>query len=80
MGSCRSNGRRKGTIDLECGSTTNTFRRMELVDFSHMTFVDGGSLLASSASHITTINDLGGKRVAVIPRTTTEAAGLGMGP
>lgn len=64
----------KGTIDIECGSTTITFSRMEQVDFSHMTFVDGGSLLATSASHIATISDLGGKRVAVIPRTTTEAA------
>src|SRR5262245_11591092 len=34
-----------GTIDLECGSTTNSLSRQEQVDFSHMTFVDGGSLL-----------------------------------
>jgi glutamate/aspartate transport system substrate-binding protein len=32
-----------GTIDLECGTTTNTLSRQEQVDFSHMTFVDGGS-------------------------------------
>src|SRR5262249_7831779 len=31
----------KGTIDLECGSTTITFGRMEQVAFSHMIFVDG---------------------------------------
>src|SRR5262249_8543077 len=37
----------KGTIDLECGSTTITFGRMEQVAFSHMIFVDGGSLLAT---------------------------------
>src|SRR5262249_56176212 len=42
----------KGTIDLECGSTTITFGRMEQVAFSHMIFVDGGSLLASVASGI----------------------------
>src|SRR5262249_30565697 len=30
----------KGTIDLECGSTTITFGRMEQVAFSHMIFVD----------------------------------------
>jgi ABC-type amino acid transport substrate-binding protein len=34
----------KGTIDLECGSTTITFGRMEQVAFSHMISVDGGSL------------------------------------
>jgi ABC-type amino acid transport substrate-binding protein len=40
----------KGTIDLECGSTTITFSRMEEVAFSHMIFVDGGSLLATTES------------------------------
>ena len=64
----------KGTIDLECGSTTITFGRMEQVAFSHMIFVDGGSLLATTASRIVTVKDLAGKRVAVIPNTTTEKA------
>ena len=61
-----------GTIDLECGSTTNTLSRQEQVDFSHMIFVDGGSLLASTASNIKRLSDIAGKRVAVIPGTTTE--------
>jgi ABC-type amino acid transport substrate-binding protein len=61
-----------GAIDLECGSTSNTLSRQEQVDFSHMTFVDGGSLLVSSAAHIQRLSDLAGKRVAVIPGTTTE--------
>jgi glutamate/aspartate transport system substrate-binding protein len=61
-----------GTIDLECGSTTNTLSRQEQVDFSHMTFVDGGSLLVSIASNIKDLEDLAGRRVAVIPGTTTE--------
>jgi ABC-type amino acid transport substrate-binding protein len=64
----------KGTIDLECGSTTITFGRMEQVAFSHMIFVDGGSLLATTASGIATVKDLAGKRVGVIPHTTTEKA------
>ena len=34
-----------GTIDLECGSTTNTLARQEQVDFSLTTFLTGGSLL-----------------------------------
>ena len=61
-----------GTIDLECGSTTKTLSRQEQVDFSDLTFVDGGSLLATAASAIRGVGDLGGKRVAVIPGTTTE--------
>ena len=64
----------KGQIDLECGSTTITFTRMEQVAFSHMIFVDGGSLLATAASGISTAKDLGGKRVGVIRHTTTEKA------
>jgi ABC-type amino acid transport substrate-binding protein len=47
---------------------------MEQVAFSHMIFVDGGSLLATTASGISTVNDLAGKRVGVIPYTTTEKA------
>jgi glutamate/aspartate transport system substrate-binding protein len=61
-----------GTIDLECGSTTNTLSRQEQVDFSHMIFVDGGSLLVSTASNIKSLSDIAGKRVAVLPGTTTE--------
>jgi glutamate/aspartate transport system substrate-binding protein len=61
-----------GMIDLECGTTTNTLSRQEQVDFSHMTFVDGGSLLVSTASNINGLSDIAGKRIAVIPGTTTE--------
>ena len=64
----------KGTIDLECGSTTITFSRMEDVAFSHMIFVDGGSLLTTTASGINTVKDLASKRVGVIPNTTTVKA------
>ncbi len=64
----------KGTIDLECGSTTITFGRMEQVAFSHMIFVDGGSLLATKASGVATVKDLAGKRVGVISNTTTAKA------
>jgi glutamate/aspartate transport system substrate-binding protein len=64
----------KGTIDLECGSTTITFGRMEQVAFSHMISVDGASLLATTESGIGGVKDLAGKRVGVIPHTTTEKA------
>jgi glutamate/aspartate transport system substrate-binding protein len=63
-----------GTVDIECGTTTKTLSRMQQVDFSALTFLDGGSLLVSTASGISKITDLAGKRVAVIPTTTTERA------
>ena len=61
-----------GTIDLECGSTTASLSRHEQVDFSLLTFIDGGSLLVTDASGIRGVGTLGGKRVGIIPGTTTE--------
>jgi ABC-type amino acid transport substrate-binding protein len=61
-----------GTVDLECGTTTNTLSRQEQVDFSSMTFVDGGSLLVNTDANINRLSDLAGKRVALVPGTTTE--------
>ncbi len=63
-----------GTVDLECGTTTQTLSRSEQVDFSLMTFVDGGSFLVKTDSGINTVSDLAGKKVAVIPTTTTAPA------
>jgi glutamate/aspartate transport system substrate-binding protein len=63
-----------GTVDLECGTTTKTLSRMAQVDFSALIFLDGGSLLVATASGIHRLRDLPGKRVAVIPTTTTERA------
>jgi ABC-type amino acid transport substrate-binding protein len=63
-----------GSVDLECGSTTHTLSRQEQVDFSLMTFVDGGSLLVTTASGIKAVGDLPGKRLAVVAGTTTERA------
>ena len=63
-----------GTVDIECGTTTKTLSRMQQVDFTLLTFLDGGSLLVSTASGIKKITDVAGKRVAVIPTTTTEHA------
>ena len=63
-----------GTVDLECGSTTNTLGRQATVDFSILTFVDGASLLTRIGSNVSAVADLANKRVAVIPGTTTEKA------
>ena len=59
-----------GTIDLECGSTTNTLSRQERVDFSLTTFITGASLLALAGSGVS--DQFGAIRIAVIPGTTTE--------
>jgi ABC-type amino acid transport substrate-binding protein len=64
----------QGKVDIECGTTTTTLSRQEQVDFSLMTFVDGGSLLTKSDANLRGVADLAGKRIAVIPGTTTETA------
>ncbi len=63
-----------GEIDLECGSTTNTLSRQEQVSFSLLTFADGGSLLMKADSGLLGIADMGGKRIGVVPGTTTEGS------
>src|SRR5258706_7508549 len=65
---------RAGRIDIECGTTSWSFSRQQLVDFSMMTFIDGASLLATIDSGIRRISDAGGKRISVIRGTTTERA------
>jgi ABC-type amino acid transport substrate-binding protein len=61
-----------GEIDLECGSTTNTLARQEQVDFSLLTFADGGSLLMKIGASMKGLADAGGKKLGVVPGTTTE--------
>ena len=63
-----------GKVDIECGTTTASLSRQEKVDFSLMTFVDGGTLLTLANSPLRTLSDLAGKKIAVIPGTTTEKA------
>ncbi len=65
---------RKGQVDLECSTTTWTLARQSLVDFSLITFVDGGSLLVKSDAQFGRLADFQGKRIAVITGTTTERA------
>jgi ABC-type amino acid transport substrate-binding protein len=62
----------QGKVDIECGTTTHTLSRQEKVDFSSMIFVDGGSTISKARSKIATLKDLEGKKVSVIPGTTTE--------
>ena len=63
-----------GRADAECGTTTITLARMEQVDFSVPIFVDGGSVLLRAKSKIARLAELRGRKIAVIPGTTTEQA------
>jgi ABC-type amino acid transport substrate-binding protein len=63
-----------GKVDIECGTSTATLSRQERVDFSLMTFVDGGGLLTKADFKLNAVADLADKRIAVIPGTTTESA------
>ena len=63
-----------GKVDIECGTTTASLSRQERVDFSLMTFVDGGGLLTKKDFTLRAVGDLADKRIAVIPGTTTETA------
>lgn len=63
-----------GKVDLECSTTTASLSRQERVDFSLTTFVDGAGMLHLASTTVRSAADLAGKRVAVIPATTTEKA------
>ena len=59
-----------GTIDLECGSTTNNSTRGKDVAFAINHFYTGTRLLAKKASHIANYADLAGKTVSSTTGTT----------
>jgi glutamate/aspartate transport system substrate-binding protein len=61
-----------GTVDLECGSTTNTFTRQKQAEFSSVTFIDGTRLLVKAKSGIKEVEDLKGRTISVSQGTTNE--------
>ncbi|MDH3316525.1 MAG: amino acid ABC transporter substrate-binding protein [Gammaproteobacteria bacterium] len=63
-----------GTIDLECGSTTNNLTRQKQVDYLPVTFITGTKIASKKGSGITEIEDLQGKTVALSLGTTNEKA------
>lgn len=63
-----------GTIDIECGSTTNTVERQKQVAFAVTTFITGTKLLVKKNSGIKSYKDLKGKPVVVTQGTTNERA------
>lgn len=61
-----------GTIDLECGSTTNTRDRQQRVAFSYTTFVTGVRMAVLRDSGIEQVEDLEGKTIVTTKGTSTE--------
>ncbi|HEX8987177.1 MAG TPA: glutamate/aspartate ABC transporter substrate-binding protein [Rhodocyclaceae bacterium] len=61
-----------GTIDIECGSTTNNLERQKQVSFSTTIFVIGTRLLTKKNSGINDFPDLAGKNVVTTAGTTSE--------
>ncbi len=59
-------------IDILCGNTTNTLARREIVDFTQLTFVTGGSYLTKKGRNIK--NNFSGKKIGVVKNTTTAVA------
>ncbi|MDJ0855312.1 MAG: amino acid ABC transporter substrate-binding protein [Desulfobacterales bacterium] len=65
---------RKNSIDLLCGSTTQTLSRRELVDFTQLTFVTGASFMTLKDNQKIGEAGLEGSRIGVVRATTTETA------
>ncbi|BCZ84651.1 hypothetical protein PTKU64_83260 [Paraburkholderia terrae] len=63
-----------GSIDLECGSTTNTSARGKKVTFSTNYFYAGTRLMAKRESHIGDYSDLAHKVVVTVGGSTNEKA------
>ena len=59
-----------GTIDLECGSTTNNIDRQKQVAFTNTYFVTANRYVAKKSSNIKTLADLKGKTVVSTSGTT----------
>ncbi|HEY9207879.1 transporter substrate-binding domain-containing protein [Acidovorax sp.] len=60
-----------GTVDLECGSTTNNAARQKDVAFAVTTYVEEVRMVVKANSGITSIKDLNGKSVATTTGTTS---------
>ncbi|MBR1121285.1 amino acid ABC transporter substrate-binding protein [Bradyrhizobium lablabi] len=59
-----------GTIDLECGSTTNNAERQKQVSFTNTHFLTASRYVTKKASKIEKIDDLKGKSVVSTAGTT----------
>lgn len=60
-----------GTVDIECGSTTNNATRQKDVSFAVTTFVEEVRIAVKANSGITSVAQLAGKKVATTTGTTS---------
>ena len=60
-----------GTIDLECGSTTNNLERQQQVAFAPTMFIINSRLMTKKASNIKTLADMKGKTLVATAGTST---------
>lgn len=60
-----------GTVDIECGSTTNNATRQQQVAFAVTTYVEEVRIAVKANSGITSITQLNGKKVATTTGTTS---------
>ena len=59
-----------GTVDLECGSTTNNVERQKQVSFTITHFLTANRYVTKKASNIKAIDDLKGKTIVSTSGTT----------
>jgi len=59
-----------GTIDLECGSTTNNLDRQKQVSFTITHFVTANRWVAKRSANVKSLNDLKGKTIVSTAGTT----------
>jgi glutamate/aspartate transport system substrate-binding protein len=60
-----------GTVDIECGTTTNNTARAKDVSFANTLYVEEVRIAVKANSGITSISQLAGKRVATTTGTTS---------
>lgn len=61
-----------GSVDLECGSTTNNTERQKQVSFSNTLFIISTRLMTKKDAGIKDFQELAGKNVVVTAGTTSE--------
>ena len=59
-----------GTIDLECGSTTNNLERQKQVSFTITHFVTANRFVSKKSANLKTVDDLKGKTIVSTSGTT----------
>jgi glutamate/aspartate transport system substrate-binding protein len=63
-----------GRADMECSSSTVTLSRMKQVDFSSLIFIESTGVIVRTVTGARSLNDLKGKRIAVVADTTNARA------